>query len=189
MKNGTKRKEEERETKQITDWDEMYPGRFLKAGDFKGKIVTLKIAHVYAEKLPEKDGTKRFKGVLGFEKTDLEFTLNKTNGLCVRAMFGREVQAWVGKRVSLFPIQYEGDLAIRVWGSPDIEKEFDLTIELPRKKAFNMMMHRVVLGKAPQKAPTPPPPAEPELAMDSETGEVQFDDEEAATILAAEEAA
>lgn len=166
---------EEREVKQITDWDEMYPGRFLKAGDFKNKVVTLEIASVYAEKMPEKDGSKRFKGILTFKKTDLELTLNKTNGLCIRAMFGREVQTWVGKRVTLFPIQYEGDLAIRVYGSPDIQKDMTITVDLARKKPFQMVLKRVN-GKAAVKAPVATPAPEPEMeegSFDAETGELQ----------------
>ena len=31
------------------DWDELYPGRFLKAGEFKGKKPTLTIAAVNIE--------------------------------------------------------------------------------------------------------------------------------------------
>lgn len=141
-----KRQDEERVTKAVTDWDELYPGRFLKAGQFKNKPVTLKVASVYAEKMPDKDGSNRFKGVISFEKTDMELALNKTNGICIREMFGREVQTWVGKRITFYPAPYEGDIAIRVYGSPDIPKDIEVLVDLPRKKPFKMLLHKVENG-------------------------------------------
>ena len=51
------------------DWDELYPGRFIKAGDFKGEKVTLRISMVKLEELVGDKGPQ-IKGVIGFEKTD-----------------------------------------------------------------------------------------------------------------------
>lgn len=101
------------------DWDELYPGRFLKAGELKGKNVTLRIASVDLEKLVGDKG-EQIKGVLTFEKTDKHLALNKTNGICLKEMFGKKVQEWVGKRVTLFPSQWNGEDCIRIFGSPDI---------------------------------------------------------------------
>lgn len=124
------------------DWDELYPGRFLKASDFKGKPVTLRIASVKIEELVGDKGPQ-IKGVIGFEKTEKQWALNKTNGICLKDMFGKKVQEWVGKRVSLFPSTWDGEDCIRVWGSPDIEAEKVVVIALPRKRPFNMTMHKV----------------------------------------------
>lgn len=122
------------------DWDELYPGRFLKAGEFKGKRVTLTVARV---KLHELIGDKgpQIKGVIYFKETEKQLALNKTNGICLRAMFGRKVPEWVGHRVTLFPGTWDGDECIRVWGSPDIESDKEVQIALPRKRPFNMTMH------------------------------------------------
>ncbi len=38
-------------------YDELFPGRFLKAGLFKGKEVTLRIVEAYQELMPDKKGT------------------------------------------------------------------------------------------------------------------------------------
>ena len=122
------------------DYDEMFPGRFIKSGEFKGKVVTLEISAVDREELPDKSGTK-IRGIVSFRKTPKKWVLNATNGQCLRAMFGRKPQEWVGKRVHLYPAPYEGDTAIRVWGSPDLERETEITIELPRKRPFKMTMH------------------------------------------------
>lgn len=124
------------------DWDELYPGRFLKASDFKGKNVTLKIKEVSLEEL-EGDKGKQIKGVLGFEKTDKQLALNKTNGICLKSMFGKKVQEWVGKRITLFASVWNGDDCIRVFGSPDIEVTTEITVQLPRKRPIAMTMHKV----------------------------------------------
>jgi hypothetical protein len=124
------------------DWDELYPGRFLKAADFKGKNVTLKIASVSLEELVGDKGPQ-IKGVMTFEKTEKALALNKTNGICLKAMFGKKVQEWVGKRVTLFPTVWNGDDAIRVFGSPEIGEDLEVVIALPRKRPFNMTMHKV----------------------------------------------
>lgn len=123
------------------DWDELYPGRFLKASEFKGKQVTLRISEVRIEELVGDKGPQ-IKGVISFEKTDKQWAINRTNGICVKAMFGSKVQAWVGKRVTLFPALHDGEPCIRVWGSPDIERDMDVLVTLPRKRPFNMTMHK-----------------------------------------------
>jgi hypothetical protein len=138
------------------DWDDLYPGRFLKAADFKGKPVTLTISEVKIEELIGEKGPQ-IKGVISFDKTEKQWALNKTNGLCLKDMFGKKVQQWVGKRVTLFPSQWNGDDCIRVWGSPDIEEEHEVTIALPRKRPFQMTMHKTETKKA--TAPEQPKPA------------------------------
>jgi len=72
----------------------------------------------------------------------------KTNGLCLKAMFGDRLQNWVGKRVTLFPGEWNGEPCIRVWGSPDIPADISVDIRLPRRKPFRMTMHRVDLKPA-----------------------------------------
>lgn len=122
------------------DWDELYPGRFLKAVDFKGKQVTLKISEIRIEELVGDKGPQ-IKGVVSFDKTEKQLALNKTNGICLKEMFGKKVQEWVGKRVTLFPSVWNGEDCIRVYGSPDIEADKEITISLPRKRPFAMTMH------------------------------------------------
>lgn len=126
------------------DWDELYPGRFLKAVDFKGGKVTLRISEVKIEELVGDKGPQ-IKGVISFEKMEKQWALNKTNGICLKEMFGKKVQEWVGKRVTLFPSQWDGEDCIRVWGSPEIDADRNVTIALPRKRPFQMTMHRTAV--------------------------------------------
>lgn len=137
------------------DWDELYPGRFIKAGDFKGKNVTLKILAVRVEELVGDKGPQ-MKGVISFEKTEKQWALNKTNGLCLKAMFGRMVQDWVGRRVTLFASMWDGEQCIRVFGSPDLREDMTVQVALPRKRPFEMTMHK-----------TGPSPAAPPLHHES----------------------
>lgn len=138
------------------DFDELYPGRFMKAGELQGRKPTLKIISVKIDEL-EGDKGKKIKGVITFERADpnapKDLALNKTNGVCLREMFGRQVQAWVGKRVTLFAVTIEsgtfkGKEAIRIYGSPDIERDMEVTITMPRKRPILMTMHKVVKGSA-----------------------------------------
>ena len=122
------------------DWDELYPGRFIKAGEFNGKKPTLTVTAVDIDEL-EGDTGKKIKGVISFKETPRQLALNKTNGLCLRAMFGRKVQEWVGKRITLFVTQWNGEDAIRIFGSPDIDQDLVVDVKLPRKKPIEMTMH------------------------------------------------
>lgn len=137
------------------DWDELYPGRFIKAADLKGGKVTLKIAKVHVEELVGDKGPQ-MKGVIAFEKTEKALALNKTNGICLKEMFGKKVQEWVGRRVTLFPSQWDGEDCIRVWGSPEIDADRAITISLPRKRPFQMTMHRTGVAAAKPAAVTSP---------------------------------
>lgn len=141
--------------KKPVDFDELYPGRFLKAGELQGKQATLTITSVDLDEL-EGDNGKKIKGVISFDKTPKQLCLNKTNGICIRAMFGRKLADWVGKRITLFPSTWNGDDCIRIWGSPDIEQDEEITVQLPRKRPIKMTMHRVTRPVGPQPPPGPP---------------------------------
>lgn len=124
------------------DWDELYPGRFLHAADLKGKKVTVRISDVSLEELIGDKGPQ-VKGLMSFEGKDKQFALNKTNGIMIKAMFGRKLADWVGKRITLFEDVWDGEPCLRVWGSPDIEKDMEVTVALPRKRPFNKTLHKM----------------------------------------------
>lgn len=125
------------------DFDQLYPGRFMKAGEFAGKKPTMTISSVDLDEL-EGDKGKQVKGVISFKETDKQWALNKTNGICLREMFGRKPQEWVGHRVTLFAGQWDGEEAIRVWGSPELEGDKEVTVQLPRRRPIKMMMHKTL---------------------------------------------
>lgn len=124
------------------DYDQLYPGRFLKAGELLGKKVTLTIADVDLEDLVGEDGKPKAKAILSFRETPKMLVMCKTNGLCIREMFGKELANWIGKRVTIFPDTWNGEPCIRIWGSPDIEADLDVQVTLPRRRPFTKTMHR-----------------------------------------------
>lgn len=149
--------------KKPTTYDGLYPGRFLKAGLFEGKQVTLTIKDANLEELEGDDG-KKVKAILSFVETEMQLVTCKTNGFSIKSMFGDKLSNWTGKRVTFFPSTWNGEPAIRVWGSPDIERDMNITIQLPRRKPIAMVMHRVTKPGAP---PAPEPTAaEAEPAID-----------------------
>lgn len=125
------------------DFDQLYPGRFIKAAELLGKKVTVTIASVDLEGLIGEDGAEKAKAILSFRESEKKLVTCKTNGLCLREMFGRKVAEWVGKRVTLFEDVWNGEPCIRIWGSPDIPQDFDVTVTLPRRRPFKKTMHKV----------------------------------------------
>lgn len=160
------------------DFDELYPGRFLKAGEFKGRVVTLTVTDVDIEDLGVGKQAK-VKGYITFAETKKQLCLNKTNGLCIKAMFGRRTGGWIGHKLMLFPSPYEGDIAIRVWGSPELAADQVIDINLPNKKPFKMTMHKAPparKGANDKAAPAPTPPPAPAPAAKPDQAKTQRND-------------
>ncbi len=154
------------------DFDEMYPGRFIKAGLLLGRTVPTTILSVNLDELPDEDGKERRQGVLTLKGKDenKDLVLNKTNGLCLKAMFGRRVADWEGKRIWIYPDKTRFGQkvvdCIRIYGSPDIKSDIEVEINLPRRKATFMVMRNKLEDQRenpsppPQQQNEPPPPPE-----------------------------
>jgi hypothetical protein len=166
------------------DFDEMYPGRFIKAALLKGKPATLTIAEVELELMPDPKakGGKANKVIMSFVERDRQLLVNKTNALCLVEMFGRRSSMWIGKRITLQP-----DIVlawgvrkpcIRISGSPDIEKDVRVMLRAGQEE-YSKVMKRTGGGK--RAAPTQPPELEeepldePGSDYDPSTGEVPFE--------------
>lgn len=119
-----------------TDWDELFPGRFLKAGHLGDRKWTLTIKAVDRELLPNEKGEDEQRAIISFQETDRELGINKTNAQLLLALFGRAVQTWVGKEVTLFRTEVKSfgkmEPCIRIWGSPVLTA--DKTVEVVLNK-------------------------------------------------------
>jgi predicted YcjX-like family ATPase len=158
-------------TKNPVDYDELYPGRFIKSGDLRGRDVNLTIARVEVDDLEGTKG-KQTKGIVHFKETKKGLVLNRTNGECIKAMFGRKIADWVGKRVTLYPAKIESevaDLAIRVRGSPDLAADVTFELHLARKRPRPMTLKKTATGKD---APAPKPEPDPVPENVAEAAEV-----------------
>lgn len=150
----------------LYDFDQLFPGRFLKAGQLLGQKVTVTIGDIDTESLPSEKGDVT-KGIVTLKGKDAQWVLNRTNAECLRAMFGRVVADWIGKRVTLHgemvrnPDREDKDnksvLAIRVYGSPDIERDITFRLKLPKKGAVPVTLRAT--GKTAGAEPEPGPEA------------------------------
>lgn len=130
------------------NYDELFPGRFIKAGLFQSLFGTARplvtIKDYDLEELPQDDGKEKARGVITLTETSMQLALNKTNGECLKAMFGTSLRDWVGKRVVLC-VERDRDPggprgatcdAIRVYGSPDITSDMSIQIKLPQRRPY-----------------------------------------------------
>lgn len=133
-------------TRKPVEFDELYPNRFLKAGTLRGKPATLTIVDVDLEALPQDNGKDRTRGILSFAETEKQLVLNKTNGECLRAMFGKRVPDWLNRKITIVPSTDRFGSktvdCIRVAGSPDIESAIEVEITMPRKKPKLIRLER-----------------------------------------------
>lgn len=140
------------------DWDELYEGRFLKAGHLNGQMVTFTIADVIVDELLGDKGEQK-KGIIRFREDERELALNKTNGKYLLAMFGRRVAEWKGKRVTLKPdkTKFGPEVVdcIRIFGSPDISAPVKVTIKQPKRKPVEVVLQPTKELPAAPKAQAP----------------------------------
>ncbi len=117
-------------------FDELFPNRFLHGSDFVGREVVVKISAVHIEELEGTKG-KQMTGILSLEGKAKQMTLNKTNALALKGMFGPVATDWVGKRFQIYTVKIEVNHeirdAIRVRGSPDIAANIEFKTQLGRK--------------------------------------------------------
>lgn len=115
------------------DVDMMFPSRFIKAADLQGKEVTVEIAGTNLDEL-DGDGGKKTKGIVSFVGKKKKWVLNRTNAMCLKAMFGRETDAWKGHKVTLYPTTFNDEPCVRVKGSPELKAPLEFELKLPKKK-------------------------------------------------------
>ena len=84
----------------LMDLNDVFTGASLKAQDLKGQEVTVTIAKY--EVVDFDDGKKL---VLSFQESDRTLICNKTNGSTIGDLHGTNLDAWMGKKITLFPTQ------------------------------------------------------------------------------------
>lgn len=149
-------------------YDQLFPGRFIKAGEFGGKDVTLTIERVYVDGLETESGATEKRAIVAFKETQREWVLIKTNAQCLVAMWGADSDDWLGKRVTLHPEAdpsglSDSGLCIRVKGSPDLSEAVTATIKLPRRKPLTRKLVVTKNGKS-----------VPEEHLNPDTGEIEW---------------
>jgi hypothetical protein len=91
----------------MTTIDELSPpSNSLKAEDLEGEETTLVIkSYTVREFDQEKDGRHYTvkKPIFSFKDTDKTLVCNKTNMQAIAYAYGKEMDAWIGKKITLFP--------------------------------------------------------------------------------------
>lgn len=150
----------DREQWEPGNWDELFPGRFLKCGHLSGET-EIRIVRIYVEVIDGKPSAVfAFSPVDG--TTQQDFGLNKTNGICMRAMFGDSMRDWQGKRIVVKPSKVEhgrekGKPCIRICGSPDIATDLDVVVDFHTKRIKPFVIKVRATG---QRAPAQEQPSE-----------------------------
>jgi len=173
------------------NYDQMFPSRFIKAGEMEGKPVTLTIDGVGREPMEREDGHEEMVVIVAFREKrktgdPIEWRVNKTNAQAMFAMWP-DTDEWVGKRVTLFPEpdssgMSDSGFCIRVQGSPDIDQTIAYQLKLPRRKPQQRKLTKTTASMAARTAPeqvdTTTGEIAPELSMDEKYGETMpgFDD-------------
>lgn len=79
----------------------LFPSQYLGAHDLGGKDAVVTIKKVVIEELKTERGSER-KPIMYFDKTEKKLVLNKTNATSIAALYGKEVEGWYGKRITLY---------------------------------------------------------------------------------------
>ena len=125
---------------------ELFPSRFLKAPDLKGRAVPAKIDKVETELLGEKE-----KAVLSFENKQKKLVLNKTNANTLAVAYGDDTDRWPGKPVVLRPTMVD----MRGVPTPSIR------VEVPGFSTSNSRL-RPTVPNAPMPSEMPEGPEDPD---------------------------
>ena len=89
----------------------LFPSQFIAAADLKGRDVTLTISRLgIGESLRAEGGKAVKKHIVYFAEMDKrpeddrkKWVLNKTNAKTIAKLYGNDTDAWIGKRITLFP--------------------------------------------------------------------------------------
>lgn len=121
----------------MADYETLFPGRFLKSVDLAERDATVTIKTVVGEEI---DGKQKV--IITFEGTKKQFVCNRTNAEAIRLIHGRELNDWLGKRITLGRVMmkdpFGGDDApdigaLRVKGSPDLAQAITAEVKRGRK--------------------------------------------------------
>lgn len=86
-----------------TDYRSLYGKEWIGAWDIPdGKDVTLTITGVTGGELTSAGGRKSKKPVLSVRGTPKKLALNATNGKTIASLYGKHIEEWVGKRITIY---------------------------------------------------------------------------------------
>jgi hypothetical protein len=127
--------------------DEVFPSKYLKAADLRGKAYVATIESAPYETLKSLDGKETQKVVLHFQNAEKTLPLNVTNFDAVCDATGYpDSEDWPGQRIELYPTK----------------------TTMGGKPTDCIRIRRPSSSRPAAAAPPPPPPSEPASEMNDE---------------------
>lgn len=84
--------------------DLLFPGKYLKAADLRGKHVVVTIDKIDPRgELQMRGGKKESKPIVYLRGKEKAWVLNVTNARTIAAIYGPEVTKWTGKSITIYP--------------------------------------------------------------------------------------
>jgi len=116
--------------------NDAFPSDFLKVEDLQGKNVTVTIASAKIDEIGQGQNRER-KIIVSLAGKTKKLVCNKTNAKVIAGLYGEEITAWAGQRITLCPreVEFQGSM---VWA-------IRVSLQKPAAPAGNV-------------APPPPPP-------------------------------
>lgn len=87
----------------MTHWKTFLDKEWLYAYDLDGKDVTVTIEKVVGGTVIGEGGKESKKPVVHFVGAKKKLALNISNGKTIERLYGSDVRAWAGKKVTLYP--------------------------------------------------------------------------------------
>ena len=127
-------------------WRKHFSSKHLDSGDLAdGQKAAIKITKIGDSDPDDTDGEKKmmihFAPGQEFAKTCKKSTwiCSVTVGHQLAAMFGPDDSAWIGKIVVVYSAPIRDGEAIRIWGSPEIDREIEVRVrDFGGKKTWKM---------------------------------------------------
>jgi hypothetical protein len=83
--------------------NDLFPSKYLKAGDLKGQPTTLTIKSANVAALKSMQGDTEDKLVLAFVELPKKLVCNRTNYDSIADLYGDETNAWPDKKIEAYP--------------------------------------------------------------------------------------
>ena len=116
-------------------WKKHFSSKHLDSGDLaEGQKAAIKIVGIGDADTDETDGEKkmmiRFQPGAEFAKTCKKTTwvCSLTVGYQLEAMFGEDDANWIGKIIVVYSAKIKGGEAVRIYGSPQIDREITVKV-------------------------------------------------------------
>jgi len=84
------------------DINNVFPSKWLKAGDLQGRNIKVTMENILMEEVADDK-----KPVLYFQGKTKGLVLNKTNANAIAGMYGPDTDNWKGRAIVIFPTQVD----------------------------------------------------------------------------------